>query len=272
LTRASNATITQARIHELEATLHKQQTEIDLSSKTTFEKLFSMENQFKRLAHLDTKITDMGSQLHQVNIQQETQSTLIQSIKSDTHVHIKKMGASLVNSFTSQNKMADSMRTMQERIDKITELMQILTNRLDNDQSTTTGKAPHRKDTEPDSPNQHDAPLNTQSDYLTTTQTCTSKSSSSGSFNDLCYNSPQKKKTRSPKDRTEATYTTDMHLCQSDDDSTSTSDDNTTITTTTSNATERKTLNKRLFLRRNLKPASLQSLTKSFTKEGSKRK
>jgi uncharacterized coiled-coil protein SlyX len=272
LTRASNATITQARIHELEATLHKQQTEIDLSSKTTFEKLFSMENQFKRLAHLDTKITDMGSQLHQVNIQQETQSTLIQSIKSDTHVHIKKMGASLVNSFTSQNKMADSMRTMQERIDKITELMQILTNRLDNDQSTTTGKAPHRKDTEPDSPNQHDAPLNTQSDYLTTTQTCTSKSSSSGSFNDLCYNSPQKKKTRSPKDRTEATYTTDMHLCQSDDDSTSTSDDNTTITTTTSNATERKTLNKRLFLRRNLKPASLQSLTKRFTKEGSKRK
>ena len=87
----------------------------------------------------------MGSKLNQVNIQQATQSMLLQSIKTDTHDQIKEMGASLVHSFTSQNKMANSMMNMQDRIDKITELMQILTNRLDNEQSTTTGKAPKGK-------------------------------------------------------------------------------------------------------------------------------
>ena len=294
MTIASNITTQQARIHELEASLHKQQTEIDSSSKTTSAKLISMESQFKRLDHLDTKITDMSEQLNMVTQQQDTQSTLLQSIKTDTHHQIKEMGASLVNSFTSQSKMANSMMTMQERIDKITELMQKLTNRLDHEQ-TKIGTAPNDDHSASPSSTHQATSSDPQSVQQMTTHTGTSQSSSSGSFTDLCYNSPQKKKIRSPNDGSRALTTTKMKLCQSDEDndnnsddnsadnsndnrddnsddnsddnrdenSDDNSDDNTTITTTTSNKTESKQLKKRLFSQKE----SQQSLASIFHKK-----
>ena len=259
MTRASNATY-QARIQEIEAILHKQQTTIDSSSKATYEKLSTMENQFKRLDDFDTKLIDVGSQLDQVTKRQTTQSILLQSIKTDTHEQIKAMETTLVNSYTSQSKMATAMMTMQERIEKITELMQKLTNRLDLEVSPK-GHDNHYDTFASENPDPDDPPA-TQPVHPTKSTICASHSSSSGSFTDPCYHSPQKKKVRSPQEGKDSTQHSEMLLCHSDDDS----GDNTTITSITNKPTARKKINKRLFSQKE----SQTSLAAIFNKKASK--
>ena len=239
MTRASNATY-QARIHELEAILKKQQQVLDSSAKVTTDRISTIERQFSRLDDMDTKLTSMGIQLDHVTTCHATHSKLLTSLKKETNKQFKEMGDSMVNSITTQSNMVNTMMEMQNRMDKITEFMEKLTTRLDFT-STQTVQPINDTTSALASPNlKSDQLPDTQSPPLTTEHSQAS-TSSSGSFTDRCYSSPQKKKIRSPAEATESNHP--MSLCHSDSDE----DDNTTITTTTSTPKTRTTLNKRLF-------------------------
>jgi hypothetical protein len=268
MTRASNATY-QARIHELEAILHKQQKVLDSSAKTTSERLSTIERQFQRLDNLDKTLTTMEIKLDHANKRQETQSILLKSMQTDTQAQFKDMGTTLLKSITSQSKLGGSMLDMQIKMEKITELMEKLNNRLDKETITE----PIRTDA-PSDPNKvsessllNDLP-DTQSLSLTQEQSQASQSVSSGSFTDTCFHSPQKKKVRSPgNDDTDQDYDEEMQQSQSDSDDES-YDDNTTITSVTSkqrNSTANKPKNKRLHSQKETKK-SLAAIFNKVTK------
>lgn len=264
LTRASLATSNQAQLQELAATLRKQQQAIDSSAQINADKLSTLAKQFKRFDAMDTKLNSMGTQLDQVTLCHETQSSLLKSIQTDTKEQFNEMGASLVNSITSQSNMANSMIEMENRMDKITDFMEKLTSRLDLALTQQTATIHGSRPDPLSASSQTDPNSDMQSQQLVTTeQTQTSQSSSSGSYTDPCYSSPQKKKMRSPDaDNTPASQEMQLCLSYSDDE------DNSTITTTTSNKSKAcEKLNKRLFSQKDSQK-SLAAIFNKATKSG----
>jgi hypothetical protein len=260
MTRASNTTY-QARLHELEAILRKQQKVLDSSSKITSDRLSTIERQFKRFDDLDTKLTSLDAKIDHANHRQEMQSNKLQTMQTETQTQFKEMGVSLVKSTKSQSKLGGSMLDMQKKMDRITELMIKLNNRLDLETPQYTKSTNRDKDTNKvsDSPNQDKRPSNSLS--LTNEQSRATNSLSSGSFTDTCYNSPQKKKVRSPDEETD-----DMNLSHNSE--TDEADDNTTINSETSRPNQphtRSITNKRLHSQKET-PKNLAAIFKKAAK------
>ncbi|KAI2497419.1 hypothetical protein MHU86_17077 [Fragilaria crotonensis] len=212
---------------------------------------------------MDTKLNSMGTQLDQVTLCYETQSSLLKSIQTDTKEQFKEMGTSLVNSITSQSNMANSMIEMENRMDKITDFMEKLTWRLDLALTQQTATINGSRPDPLSASSQTDPNPDMQSRQLTPEHTQASQSSSSGSYTDPCYSSPQKKKMRSPDDETNPA-SQEMQLCLSYSDD----EDNSTITTTTSNKSKAcEKLNKRLFSQKDSQK-SLAAIFNKATKSG----
>ena len=136
--KASQASTTMAKFHELEAMIQRQQKTIDNSGKHSTERLATIERQLHRITAIDAKLEDITTGLHKYS---ESQTTLTNMVQAENKLHayrLDELSNQIMSTMRSQSELSTSVVDIREHMDQVTAFMHNLSLKLHLDKPTSS--------------------------------------------------------------------------------------------------------------------------------------